>query len=162
MNAFRLLALFFFATVYLMANTKSASLTQSTNWRLAEKVEKYGQVNVTISIPEFIQEFEKLEKYEQKMVLEFFEQHTKPFGFSWKECFPYFPPDFRLPGCPPPPPEGCPIPPKGCRAPPPAWYCPKHEKPKTAIDCPKPPPKPPICKPWQKGFYHRKPEYEHV
>ncbi|PWN31863.1 uncharacterized protein FA14DRAFT_182650 [Meira miltonrushii] len=164
MLVFRSLAVICFTTLFLMmTSTNAASLATPLDRRTSLKeIEKGGLVNVTISIPEFIHEFEKLNESQQKQVLEFFTYNTKPFGFSWKECFPYFSPWFRLPGCPPPPPEGCPKPPQGCRPPPPQWYCPKHKKPESAKHCPKPPPKPPICKPWQKGFYHLKPEYEHI
>lgn len=168
MVAFRyLVALISFAAFFLVTSTNCASLSSPMEVRTPPKkeIETEGQVEVTISIPEFIKEFEKLNEHQQRTVLDFFKEHTKPFGFSWEECFPYFSSNFRLPGCPPPPLKGCPVPPHGCRPPPPQWYCPKPPKkskhPHQKV-CPKPPPKPPICKPWQKGFYHLKPEDEHI
>ena len=163
MFTFRRLALLCFTALFLLISMNRGNWASPVNYHpTPEQIEKEGQVNVTISIPDFIHEFEKLNEFQQKLALEFLKDHTKPFGFSWTECFPYFSPDFRLPGCPPPPHKGCPKPPQGCRPPPPQRYCPKYEKPESAQHCPKAPPKPPICKPWQKGFYHLKPEYEHI
>ncbi|PWN31864.1 uncharacterized protein FA14DRAFT_175502 [Meira miltonrushii] len=150
MIAFRYLSLMPFMALFFTPSTHSASILDPRGY----------EFDLDISV--FVDEFIKLDVNQQFSVLNFFKDDHKPFGFSWSACSPYFPPGFRLPGCPPPPPEGCPIPPRGCRPPPPQWYCPKHKKPESAKNCPKPPPKPPICKPWQRGFYHLKPEDQHI
>ena len=158
MIAFRYLSFIGLVALCFTSSTKSASILDPR--QEAWDFQAQGDAEVSISV--FIDQFIKLSFDQQISILYYFQNNERPYGFTWHECIPFLPPWFRLPGCPPPPPEGCPIPPQGCRPPPPQWYCPKHKKPESAKNCPKPPPKPPICSPWQKGFYHLKPEDEHI
>lgn len=159
MIAFRYLSMMGLIALCLTSSTNSASLVQRDGFDF----QAAGQITVSIKV--FVEEFIKLDVEAQVSVLAYFSNNQKPYGFTWHQCVHHLPPDYRLPGCPPPPLKGCPVPPHGCRPPPPQWYCPKPPKkskhPHQKV-CPKPPPKPPICKPWQKGFYHLKPEDEHI
>jgi hypothetical protein len=93
MHAFRyLVALISFTALFLVTSTNCASLSSPLEVRTQPKkeIETEGQVEVTISVPEFIKEFEKLNEHQQKTVLDFFKEHTKLLDFLGKMIFHIF------------------------------------------------------------------------